>query len=214
MTLPYKTPDAMTHLFLLLALSTALAVHAPRAQTSPLPAGQHGAAYQTTKGTFFGASSSTITGVSDDLTAGLSWSSARDRFRVEAAVPVRSFRSGVGQRDRHVAEILGAPEHPAVRFTTDWVGAAAFRRAVAGGAARVPGRLHVGGRAVPVEFVLRRATSGGHAVLDGRLSTTFAALGVEVPSVAGGLVASAGEAIDLFVRLRLDQIAGGQGLLE
>ena len=201
--------------FVLHTLAPVLMTTSPlNAQTSPVPPGQHGAAYQTTKGTFFGAGSSTVTGVSTELSASVSWSPERDRFRIQAAVPAQSLRSGIGRRDRHVAELLGAPDHPAVRFATGWVSVTAFRQAVASGAARVPGQLSIDGRAVPVEFVLRRAMSGGHPVLDGQLSTTFDAVGVEVPNVAGGLVASAGEDLDLFVRVRLDQLAGGDGLLD
>jgi polyisoprenoid-binding protein YceI len=191
------------------AVAAVAAVQDPAAS---LPSGRHGAAYHTVKGVLFGASSASVTGRSAGLAASVEWSPSGDRFRIAASVPVRSFRSGNGRRDRHVAEILGAPEHPAVLFRTEWTDAAAFRSAAARGAARVPGTLEVGGRATGVAFVLRRVHDGGADAVEARLVTTFSALGVEVPSVAGGLVASVRDPLDLLVRSHVDRVPGAERL--
>ena len=200
-----------TALFVVSVAALAASAHA---QTATLPEGQSGAAYHTRKGILFGAASSSVTGRSSALAASVEWASGGDRFRIRASVPVASFRSGNGRRDRHVAEILGAPEHPEILFRTAWLPALPFRSGIARGSVRVPGELEVGGRVADAEFVLRRVTDGGEDAVEARLETAFSALGVDVPSVAGGLVASVRDPLDLLVRAHLSLVPGGPRLFD
>ena len=187
----------------------------PEIEDPPLPPGQHGVAYRATKDVLFGLRDATVVGRSADVTASLSWLEGGDNLRIQAAVGVRSFDSGNGRRDRHVAEILGAPEHPQISFTTEWMDVDAFREGIARGTLRLLGELEVGGRRVPVDFELRFVTDAGRASVEGTLMTTFSALDVDVPQVGpGGMIAAPHDELELFVRLHLDRVPGAAPLLE
>ena len=72
----------------------------------------------------------------------------------------------------------------------------------------VSGVLTIGGKDFPLEFPLEIVEhEGGHTV-KGRLPTTFAAFEVEVPTVAGGLIARPHEDLELVVHLDPERIEG------
>lgn len=190
--------------------------------------GQYGAAYQTRKGMFFGLRDVTVTGRTEDVSARILWQNGPQEpgaprvspspFHVEVDIETGSFDSGNGSRDRHVVEILGAPEHTSIRFTSDPMFGRDFASDIERGAGRLTGQLNIAGRQVPVEFDLRFAREdvqdGGEVLVEGQMQTTFSALGVEVPSVGpGGLIAAPTDDLALFVRLQLSPIPGAERVI-
>ena len=107
-----------------------------------------------------------------------------------------------------MADLLGAKIQPDLRFVSEPIDAEAVRAELAEGSLHVPGVLTIGGKDFPVEFPLEIVErEGGHTV-KGRLPTTFAAFEVEVPTVAGGLIARPHEDLELVVHLDPARIEG------
>lgn len=195
----------------LAAVPVALSIQSPH--LPPLAADQYGAVYRTAKGMYFGLRTVEVVGRTADVDARVVWLDDGARFRVEAAVPVATFDSGNGRRDRHVAEILGAPEDPELQFRSEPTMLDAFRAALQRGDAPLPGHLRIRGDRVPVAFAIRLVGDAMPSV-EGRLQGTFSALGVTVPDVGPvGLVAAPQDTLELFVRLPVDRIPGADRLL-
>jgi hypothetical protein len=169
--------------------------------------GDHCVAYRTVKDLLF-AVDAEITGRNCDVSASLVASEEGAGQRVIVSVPVKRFSSRNFMRDRKVAELLGAKIQPDLLFTSDPIDAEAVRAELAEGSFHVSGVLTIGEKDFPLEFPLEIAErEGGHTVR-GRLSTTFAAFEVEVPTVAGGLIARPHEGLELVVHLDPARIEG------
>jgi polyisoprenoid-binding protein YceI len=166
----------------------------------------HCVAYRTVKGMFW-AFDAEVVGRSCEVTAALE--RATDGSRIVAAVPVKSLDSDNGRRDGQVAEILGGDTHPELRFRSEPIDVAALRAELPGGAFELAGTLSVAGREYAVVFPLELSEHGGRHFVSGALETTFAALGVEIPSVGpGGMIAAPGEDVDVLVHLELERVDG------
>jgi len=169
--------------------------------------GDHCVAYRTVKDLLF-AVDAEITGRNCDVSASLVASEGGAGPRIVVSVPVKRFKSRNFLRDRTVADLLGAKIQPDLRFASDPIDAEAVRTDLASGSFRVSGVLTIGGKDFPVEFPLEIVEhEGGHTV-KGRLPTTFAAFEVEVPTVAGGLIARPHEDLELVVHLDPERIEG------
>lgn len=139
-------------------------------------------AYRTHKDTLF-ASNVEVLGRNCGVSVQVERDAAGERFRVLVTVPVDGFDSGVGRRDRHVAEILGGAEKSPVAFTSVWLDADAFRALLAGESAPLGGELRIRGVSQPVTVKVSANRAAAGRMLRARLVTTFAALGVTVPTV-------------------------------
>jgi polyisoprenoid-binding protein YceI len=169
--------------------------------------GDHCVAYRTVKDLLF-AVDAEITGRNCEVSAALVASEGGAGPRVVVSVPIKRFKSRNILRDRKVAELLGAKTQPELRFTSDPIDAEAVRAELAEGSLYVSGVLTIGGKDFPLEFPLEVVErEGGHTV-KGRLPTTFAAFEVEVPTVAGGLIARPHEELELVVHLDPRRIEG------
>jgi hypothetical protein len=76
----------------------------------------------------------------------------------------------------------------------------------------VSGILEVAGGKFPVKFMMTFTSKPEYYLVTGHLNTTFAALNVDVPDVAWGLVAQPKEFLELLVHLRSDKISGAERL--
>ena len=173
-------------------------------------AGVHCVAYRTTKDVLFRFDAEVV-GRSCEVAAALVLPEAGGGPRVVVTVPVRSLKSGNVMRNKTVSDLLGAETQPDLRFTSNPLDVATLRSDLADGRFVLPGTLSMGGREFPVEFPLELAASDGQRAVLGRLATTFEAFEVEVPTVAGGLIARPHEDLELVVRL---DVARGDGLEE
>jgi len=170
-------------------------------------AGDHCVAYRTIKDVFFGIDAEVI-GRSCEVRAALVGSQEGAGPRVVVEVPVKSLRSGNVFRNRSVADLLGAKTQPDLRFTSKPLDVEALRADVESGSFVLPGTLSFGGRDFPLDFPLELVEEGGHRSVRGRLATTFEALDVEVPTVAGGLIARPHEDLELIVHLDVGRVDG------
>ena len=59
-----------------------------------------------------------------------------------------------------------------------------------------------------MKFALSFSKQAGFFLVEGQLKTTFSSLNVDVPLVAGGLIADPQDELVLRLHLRLDKIAG------
>jgi hypothetical protein len=170
-------------------------------------AGDHCVAYRTVKDILFGLDAE-IVGRSCEVSASLAAEPDGAGPRIVVAVPVKSLDSGNPLRDRKVADLLGAKLEPELRFVSDPLDAEALRADVADGHFVLPGTLRFAGREYAIAFPLELIEAGERRDITGHLATTFAAFEVEVPTVAGGLIARPHEELELVVRLDLERVQG------
>jgi hypothetical protein len=159
-------------------------------------AGDHCVAYRTIKGMFFGFDAEVV-GRSCEVSASLVASEDGGGPRVVVSVPVKSLKSGNILRNKTVADLLGAQVQPELRFTSGPIDVGAL-----------PGTLSLGGRAYPIDFPLAIVATGEQRAVVGRLATRFEAFEVEVPTVAGGLIARPHDELELVVHLDVARVEG------
>ena len=97
--------------------------------------------------------------------------------------PVRSFDSGVGARDRNMAEQTEAGRFPAVTFEARSVSMLPAARRTAEHNATVQGVLTFHGVARPVTVPVRIDLSGGRVHLRGAFDVTLSEFGLEPPAM-------------------------------
>lgn len=169
--------------------------------------GDHCVAYRTTKDILF-ALDAEIIGRNCDVKASLVRSGGEAGPSIVVEVPIESFRSRNFMRDRSVSDLLGAKTQPDLRFTSSPIDAEALREEIATGRLTVTGVLTIGGKDFPLEFPLELTEHEGKHFVSGRLPTTFAAFDIQVPTVAGGLIARPHESLELVVQLELERVEG------
>jgi polyisoprenoid-binding protein YceI len=169
--------------------------------------GDHCVAYRTVKDLLF-AIDAEIIGRNCDVTASMVAADGATDRRVAVEVPIKSFKSRNFMRDRAVADLLGVKTQPDLRFSSNPIEVEKLRADIARGRFQLPGILTLGGKDFPLEFPLEIFEHEDRHYVKGRLVTTFAAFEVEVPNVAGGLIARPHEALELIVHLDLERVEG------
>ncbi len=170
-------------------------------------AGEHCVAYRTVKDMWFFVDTP-IVGKSCEVTAALEEGSAGRGAQLSVAVPIESLDSGNFMRDHAVADLLGVETQPDLRFFAGPLDAEALRPGVAQRHFVLEGVLAFGGRDFAVTMPIDLVRREGRLQAQGRLATTFEAFGVEVPTVAAGLVARPHEEVEILFQLDLDRVAG------
>ena len=170
---------------------------------------EHCLAYKTVKTMFFFADVAVI-GKSCDVTAKMHWAESGEKAQVEVSVPVKTLDSGNEFRDGDILEILKTNLNPNIRFVSEWLEKSTWAKMMEGQLPEVSGNLEVAGGIFPVKFTLSFAKQAGFILVEGQLKTTFSALNVDVPLVAGGLIADPKDELELQLHLRLDKIAGAE----
>jgi len=165
----------------------------------------HCLAYRTEKTMFFFVDVEVV-GKTCELTARVEKTGEQVRF--EVSFPIHSLDSGNGFRDGDVAEILAGEAHPEFRFVSASLTLEQVRKVLKQGATELPGVLEFAGQPHPVGFPIELSRQSGAWVVTGKLVTSFTELGLELPTVAGGVVADAQDYLELLVHLRFDQVRG------
>jgi len=129
-----------------------------------------------------------------------------DSVILKVTVPSDKFISGEPERDKHTAQILGAPAAPAIEFTSAPVSAESWAEAVKGKSLTVKGILKINGHENPVEPTVKFTVSENAYTAFGSLETSFTANGLQAPKVAGGIVANVNDAIELHFQLQSAKI--------
>jgi len=152
-----------------------------------LPAGRSCVGYKTTKQMFLVATVD-VKAVNCSLTIN------RDGAgNVIVTIPVDKFDSGSKKRDAHVAELLGG--HAKAPLLFEFLEPTAFE--LAASSFEADGALTINGRPSPIHVMFVREQDGSLAF---QMETKLSALGVTVPKVALGLVATPSDEITLYGR--------------
>ena len=167
--------------------------------------GEHCLAYKTEE-TFLLFIDSDVVGKTCEISARLESEGEHTRYVV--SFPIRSLDSGVDMRDKDVIEILSAESHPIIRFVSDFVTGEQVIKALIQGTTKLSGVLEVGGKPYNVMFPLKLSEHSGVWLVTGKLVTSLSKLGLELPSVLGGVVADTHDYLELMVHLRLDRVHG------
>lgn len=122
--------------------------------------------------------------------------------RLRVVVPIASFDSGEGARDKHVLEILKAAVQPELVFLSKPYGAKEWTDLREGRAPLLKGDLRIGGADFPVSLSVSVADGAAF----GSVWTRFGAFNIPAPSVAGGLVAKVAEELELGYRIPLAEV--------
>jgi len=169
--------------------------------------GDHCVAYRTSKSMLF-VSHAEIIGRNCDVTASLLTREGEAEPRIVVEVPIKKFKSRNFLRDRSVADLLQAKTQAELRFTSSPLDAESLRDTIGAGRVSISGVLAIGGQDFPLDFPLEVVEHQGRHFVTGQLLGTFADFDVEVPTVAGGLIARPHESLDLLVHLELERVDG------
>ena len=204
-----KGTNAMKRLIASLSIFSFLAAAAAGADKEKeiFKPGDHCVAYRTVQDSWF-ACDAEIIGRNCEVTASLVVADDATGPRITVEVPIKRFKSGNFMRNRTVAGLLGVKAQPNLRFTSSPIEVEPLRADIARGRFQLSGNLTVGGKDFPLAFPLEIFEHEGQRYVKGRLSTTFAAFEIEVPTVAGGLIARPHEALELIVHLKLERVDG------
>ncbi len=167
----------------------------------------HCVAYRTVKDMWFFVDTP-IVGKSCEATAALEVPAAGGPPRISVTLPIASLDSRSGFRDGVVAELLGAEDQPELRFTSAPLDPTVLGGGISSGSFALAGTLSFGAREFPVELPVELSELGGRHYAAGVLATTFEVFGIEVPTVAGGLIARPHEALELGFHVELERVDG------
>ncbi|MCP3984986.1 MAG: YceI family protein [bacterium] len=167
----------------------------------------HCVAYETIKDMWF-VVDTRIVGKSCEVTAALAVNASGGAPRVSVSVPIESLDSKNRFRNGAVADLLGVEAQPDLLFVSAPLDAEGLREALPSGHFTLPGTLSFGGREYPVEFPVELSSDGDRHYASGMLDSTFAAFEVEVPTIAGGLIARPQEGLGLAFQLELERVSG------
>jgi polyisoprenoid-binding protein YceI len=126
--------------------------------------------------------------------------------RAVVSIPIAAFDSGEPERDKQVRGILKAGVAPSIVFTSRIYAPAEWEAFRAGSAATIEGTLEMGGESFPVSMPIE-ISSGTTPEVSGELATTFTYFKITPPKVAGGLIASVQDYLELHYRIPLSAVA-------
>ncbi|HEY9856360.1 MAG TPA: YceI family protein [Stenomitos sp.] len=115
-----------------------------------------------------------------------------------AEADVTAFKSGIKGRDRHVAQILGFPKTPTVRF--DLTDLLEFDPSLPAGKVTGVGTLTANGTSRPLRLPLQYQLQGPILRIEGEAPLRFADFGIAPPVMGLGLKRAPD---DLVIRVRL-----------
>lgn len=116
-----------------------------------------------------------------------------------AEADVAAFKSGIKGRDTHVAQILGFPKTPTVRF--DLAELQEFDPAQSTGRAIAMGMLSANGASRSLQVPIQYQLQGRVLLIEGEAPLRFADFGIAPPVMGFGLKRAPA---DLVIRLRLN----------
>ena len=128
--------------------------------------------------------------------------------RFVVSFPIRSLESGIDMRDDDVTEMLSVESNTDIRFVSDFLTGEQINTALTQHKIKLRGMLEVGGKAYKVLFPLKFSEHHGKWLITGKLVTSLSELGLELPSVLGGVVADTRDYLELLVHLRFNLVQG------
>jgi hypothetical protein len=125
-----------------------------------------------------------------------------ENFLGKLSVKLSSFDSGNSTRDEEVKKLLKSGESESLRIETKPLSKTLIERLVAGDSIEVSATLFVASRPIEETFEARRV--GDFVMVS--LKTGFEKLGIEAPSVVGGVVAKVRDPLELHAQLKLPEV--------
>ena len=126
--------------------------------------------------------------------------------QVTVEIPIAAFDSGEKMRDRKVLEILKSDVSPALVFTSRIYTPDEWSVVRSGKAIAIEGALAVGGESFPIVVPFSLSTETP-LIASGVLVTTFTRFKINPPKVAGGIVASVQDYLELHYRIPMAAVA-------
>jgi len=169
-------------------------------------------AYSTEK-TFFLVRTVTVVGKSCDMSASVI-PEPENKFHVEMSVPIAGLDSGEVERDRDVARLLKADVSKTLNFVSESVSFGVWQEKLAEGRFALNGKLYIGKKPYPITIeVEQHSGEGGEVYFNGLTKARFQALGIEPPSLFGGIGAKVSSKLELLFHLPARDVLGAQSLL-
>lgn len=128
-----------------------------------------------------------------------------DLAQIVVDIPVDTFSSGEAERDGEVAKMLKGDVRKAMTFTSNPLSAPELQALMDKKAKSIAGQLAIGDKEYPMTFNI---TYGTDNFLYGNVKTAMSKLGVEPPTLVGGVVMKVGDDLQLLVKLKLSEFSG------
>ena len=160
------------------------------------PEGQSAVAWQSSK-TMFLVSDSKPVGINNQVKVAVKVEA--DSRIISIEIPIKGFDSGDETRDADVFPILKGDIQPNLLFTSSPLSSSQWASLMESQLDELTGMLKIGGKDYPASFKLDK--SAPKNLILGLMDSTFASFGLEAPSVAGGIVASVDEELNLWGRI-------------
>lgn len=160
------------------------------------PEGQSAVAWQSSK-TMFLVSDSKPVGINNQVKVAVKVEA--DSRIISIEIPIKGFDSGDEARDADVFPILKGDIQPNLLFTSSPLSSSQWASLMESQLDELTGMLKIGGKDYPASFKLDK--SAPKNLILGLMDSTFASFGLEAPSVAGGIVASVDEELNLWGRI-------------
>tara|TARA_B100000579_G_scaffold405742_1_gene391630 strand:+ start:428 stop:1066 length:639 start_codon:yes stop_codon:yes gene_type:complete len=123
--------------------------------------------------------------------------------------PIQTLDSGVGLRDKDVTKMLSFETSTDILFVSDYLTEDKISSALSQGKIKLGGLLTVAGKSHRVLFPLKLLLDHSETwLVTGKLITSLSDLGLELPSVLGGVVAETRDYLEILVHLRFQQVKG------
>ena len=165
----------------------------------------HCLAYQTEE-TIFLFIDTIVIGKTCEISTQVEREAGNTRFIV--SFPIRSLDSGLEMRDEDVTDMLTVESNTDIRFVSDFLTKEQISAALTHGEANLLGMLEIREIFYKVMFPLKLSENSGKWLVTGNLVTSISKLGLELPSVLGGLIADTSDHLKLFVHLRFNLVQG------
>lgn len=186
---------------------------APRAlasEVSLLETGSHCVAYRVKKTTLF-MKNDDVVGKNCDVSAQV-LPEVGGLYHIEVNIPIRSFESGDSERDRDVMKILKAEERPELTFKSASRTANQWRDLFAKKDFVLEGELSIGPKSFPVKMGSRYSEHEENAEIEGSTKVKFEDFGLHPPKVAGGIVASVKQDLELHYHFVSARVLGADSI--
>jgi hypothetical protein len=167
-------------------------------------ANEHCVAWKTSKRMFLVSNSSPIGKNCGIETEALK---IKSDFQLKGIVPVGKFDSGEPSRDSEVVIMLGGEAHPNIIIESEPLSASKLNQ-ILKEEQMVKGFLTIKGNKNPISIKIKATQKDKEITYFGTMNTSFTALGVEPPSVGGGVVAKVRDELDLLFQFQKSKIKG------
>ncbi|MFK7871668.1 MAG: hypothetical protein AB8C84_00660 [Oligoflexales bacterium] len=129
----------------------------------------------------------------------------KDTIVLTGIFPIKNFDSGEEDRDVAVFDLLGGKNQEDLIFISAPIKRDHFLKQET---SKISGTLQINNKQFDVIFDVTLSKKETNYIFNGTLQTTFTNLGLEPPSVAGGLIANVKDTLELSFQFQSSKISG------